>query len=223
VVRTSTQRSRWRLPPKGGFRGGWSCRMWPPNWWERLWPQGHFFFIFSPWLATKEAEKGVVRGQPGSEVTAMCYGEYFPSPGPLATASGPYSPEAAQRLNALVSESAAFLAEMLGTMILGVVVFAVTDPRNPEGPGRLAPVLIGLMVVALISVIAPLTQACFNPARDFGSRLFAFLTGWGQVALPGPTPTGFFSVYIAARLMGAILGAHLYDRVLHPAKPDASS
>lgn len=177
---------------------------------------GTLFIIFSPWLAAKEAEKDVVRGQPGSEVTAMCYGEYFPSPGALATASGPYSPEAAQRLNALVSESAAFLAEMLGTMILGVVVFAVTDPRNPEGPGRLAPVFIGLTVAALISVIAPLTQACFNPARDFGPRLFAFLVGWGQVALPGPTPTGVFSVYIVAPILGAVVGAYLYDALLRP-------
>jgi len=28
-------------------------------------------------------------------------------------------------------------------------------------------------------VIAPLTQACFNPARDFGPRLFTAVAGWG--------------------------------------------
>lgn len=179
------------------------------------------FAIFSPWLVAKEAEKGVTRGQPGSEVTAMCYGEYFPSPGPLATASGPYCAEAARRLGILVTEPLAFLAEMLGTMILAMVVFAVTDPRNTEGPGRLAPVFIGLTVAALISVIAPLTQACFNPARDFGPRLFAFLAGWGRVALPGPTRTGFLTVYIVAPAIGALLGAALYDLVLRSTTSDS--
>jgi glycerol uptake facilitator protein len=179
------------------------------------------FLLFSPLLAAKEAEKYVVRGQPGSEVTAMCYGEYFPSPGPLAAAPGPYSAEAAKKIGSLVSEPAAFLAELLGTLILATVVFAVTDPRNEEGPGRLAPAFIGLTVSALISFIAPLTQACFNPARDFGPRLFAWYAGWGEIALPGPTPTGFFTVYIAAPMVGAVLGGYLYDVLLRRTDPDA--
>ena len=76
---------------------------------------------------------------------------------------------------------------------------------------------IGLTVAALISVIAPLTQACFNPARDFGPRLFAFLAGWGPIALPGPRGTGFLTVYILAPILGAILGSGLYVHVLGPA------
>ena len=98
----------------------------------------------------------MTRGQPGSEITAMCYGEYFPSPGPLASAAGPYSQEAHTRLNAVVSEWGAFLAETLGTLILALVVFAVTDERNRGGPtAQLAPVFIGLTVAVLISVTAP--------------------------------------------------------------------
>jgi glycerol uptake facilitator protein len=173
------------------------------------------FVLFGPLLESKEREKQVVRGQPGSEVTAMCYGEYFPSPGPLAAAPGAYSMESHDRHMALVSEPAAFLAEGLGTLILAIVVFALTDERNAAGPGaRLAPVFIGLTVAALISVIAPLTQACFNPARDFGPRLFAFFAGWGVIALPGPRGTGFLTVYIVAPVVGALGGACLYDLVL---------
>ena len=68
----------------------------------------------------------------------------------------------------MVTERTAFVAEALGTLILALVVFAVTDAQNHGGPGgRLAPVFIGLTISALISVIAPLTQAGFNPARDF--------------------------------------------------------
>jgi glycerol uptake facilitator protein len=173
------------------------------------------FVLFSPYLKAREQEKQVVRGAPGSEITAMCYGEYFPSPGPLSNSPGPYSIDSHERLNSFVSEPAAFLAEFLGTMILALVVFAVTDDRNPGAPpAGLAAVFIGLTVAALISVIAPLTQACFNPARDFGPRLFAFFAGWGPIALPGPRGMGFLTVYIIAPIAGAIMGGGLYSRVL---------
>jgi glycerol uptake facilitator protein len=179
------------------------------------------FVLFNPYLKAREQEKQVVRGEPGSEITAMCYGEYFPSPGPLSNSPGPYSLDSHERLNSFVSEPTAFLAELLGTLILAMVVFAVTDDRNSAAPpAGLAPVFIGLTVAALISVIAPLTQACFNPARDFGPRLFAFFAGWGPIALPGPRRAGFLTVYIVAPILGAIIGGGLYCRVLRsvPAK-----
>ena len=82
---------------------------------------------------------------PGSEITAMCYGEYFPSPGPLSNAEGPYSVDAHERLNTLVSEPTAFLPELLGTLVLAMVVCTVGDAHNAEGPPRgMAPVFIGL-------------------------------------------------------------------------------
>jgi len=103
---------------------------------------------------------------------------------------------------------------------LALVVFAVTDERNSAAPtGRLAPVFIGLTVAVLICVIAPLTQACFNPARDFGPRLVAWVAGWGSIALPGPRPTGFLTVYILAPIIGAVAGGGLYTKVIRPALP----
>jgi glycerol uptake facilitator protein len=173
------------------------------------------FVLFNPYLRARELEKEVVRGSPGSEITAMCYGEFFPSPGPLSNAAGRYSVDAHERLNLLVSERAACLAEFLGTLVLAVVVFAVTDDGNSGAPpSGFAPIVIGLTVAVLISVIAPLTQACFNPARDFGPRLFAFFAGWGAIALPGPRGIGFVSVYIVAPLAGAVVGSGLYTKVL---------
>src|SRR3954454_12396578 len=169
------------------------------------------FVLFNPHLKAREQEKHVVRGAPGSEITAMCYGEYFPSPGPLSNAEGPYSVDVHERLNTLVSEPTAFLAELLGTLVLAMVVFAVTDERNAAGPpGGLAPVFIGLTVAALISVIAPLTQACFNPARDFGPRLFASLAGWGSIAIPGPNGIHVLTVYLFAPVAGAVVGGGFY-------------
>jgi glycerol uptake facilitator protein len=194
--------------------------------------------LFGPFLKLKEEELGLVRGQPGSELTAMCYGEYFPNPGrlesnwkQLRSAADPSVLVPDDDLNAtrkatldqhhdLVSEPVAFFAEVLGTLILALVVFAVTDERNIAAPtGRLAPVFIGLTVAILISVIAPLTQACFNPARDFGPRLVACFAGWGQIALPGPRGLGFLTVYIIAPSLGAILGGGLFSKLLRPALP----
>src|SRR5439155_3291930 len=112
--------------------------------------------------------------------------EYFPSPAALA-GERPYNAEEHEQYRGLVSQPVAFAMEVLGTLILALAVFALTDERNQAAPqSRLAPVFIGLTVAILISVIAPLTQACFNPARDFGPRLFAYLAGWGSVAIPGP-------------------------------------
>jgi glycerol uptake facilitator protein len=97
------------------------------------------------------------------------------------------------------------------------VVFAATDEKNLPLPiSRLAPVFIGLTVAILISVIAPLTQACLNPARDFGPRLFAWYAGWRNIALPGPNGGGFFTVYILAPIVGAVLGGGLYTQLLRP-------
>lgn len=176
------------------------------------------FTFNDPFLREVERRKDVVRGQRGSEITAMCYGEYFPDPGPLMTLNQ-YDPAHHERRDQLISEPMACLAEVLGTAVLALVIFAVTDPRNAAAPAaRLGPVFIGLTVSILIVVIAPLTQACFNPARDFGPRLFACLAGWGKIAIPG-RGTGFLTVYIVAPIVGAMLGGLLYDFVLRPALP----
>lgn len=178
------------------------------------------FVLFGPNLAAKEAAKGVVRGEAGSVVTAMCYGEYFPNPGSLASGDEPYSASKHEKLKATVPASVAFTAEFLGTLLLAFVVFAVTDARNPGRPlNGNAPIFIGLTVAVLISVIAPLTQACFNPARDFGPRLFASLAGWGSVALPGFSDLGWLTVYIAAPILGAASGGWVYDFGIRPAFP----
>jgi glycerol uptake facilitator protein len=178
--------------------------------------------MYHPFLEAREKERGVTRGQPGSEITAMCYGEYFPNPGPVSTnpklKTASEVQGALEELNKSCSLLTAFLTEVLGTAILGLVVFALTDERNAAAPlARLAPLFIGLTVAVLISVIAPLTQSCLNPARDFGPRLVTALAGWGTIAIPGPRD--FFLVYIVAPVIGAILGGGLHVRVLQPALP----
>ncbi|MCA9170009.1 MAG: aquaporin family protein [Planctomycetales bacterium] len=170
------------------------------------------YYLFAGVLAYYEEVKHVVRGEPGSIVTAMCYGEYYPNPGSVASATAPFDMAAYERLQSCVPMFAAFGAELLGTALLAAVIFAVTDTRNQVAPqANLAPVFVGLTVAALISVIAPLTQACFNPARDFGPRLFAYFAGWGTVALPGSDSHSWLTVYILAPIIGAIIGGGWYQ------------
>jgi glycerol uptake facilitator protein len=165
---------------------------------------GVLYVLFSSILVQFESSHGIVRGAMGSELSAMVYGEYFPNP---AIAGSLHWTDAS------VSPFQAMLAEGIGTAFLAFFVFAVTDRRNISGPGgRLAPLFIGLTVSILISVIAPLTQAGFNPARDFGPRLFAYFAGWGRVAIPGPHG-GFFTVYILSPVVGALLGGAVYQRL----------
>ncbi len=168
------------------------------------------YLLFSQHLSLREERFQVERGQPGSIVTAMCYGEFFPSPGRLDS-SHPYSVSEHEALQKLFNVRQAFLAETLGTMILVLVIFALTDPANKEAPGsNLAPVMIGMVVACLISICGPLTQACFNPARDFGPRLFSSFAGWGQAAWTLPGPASWFTVYILAPCVGAIGGGGVY-------------
>jgi glycerol uptake facilitator protein len=177
-----------------------------------------FLFVIyaGPLTATEEA-RGVARGQKGSIVTAMCYCEFYPNPGGLPQ-DQPWSDAEWERYSKQVPTSRAILTEVLCTAMLSLVVFGLTDPRNAVAPPTyLAPVFIGLTVAALISIAAPLTQACFNPARDFGPRLFSFLAGWGTAAMPGPNGSGFFTVYILAPIVGGVAGGGVWEYVLGPA------
>ena len=183
---------------------------------------GVLFCLFSGKIREIEHSASLLRrGDPGSIVTASCYGEYFPNPGGLKDEIARSGQTEWEQIQPRVTLFHALLAEMLGTAILSGVVFAVTDQRNTGAPpAGNAPIFIGLTVAALISVLAPLTQACFNPARDLGPRALAYLVGWGSVAIPGPNGWSFLIVYLFAPIAGAILGGARYERVLRPALPN---
>ena len=66
---------------------------------------------------------------------------------------------------------AAFLLELLLTLLFLFVILAVTDARN-EHPA-LAPLAIGLTLAAIHFVAIPATGTSVNPARSIGPALFA--------------------------------------------------
>ena len=157
--------------------------------------------LFHNWIARFETAEGLTRGEPGSQRSAMAYGEYFPNPD-FGTDAEAF---------ALVSHFQAFAAEALGTGLLVFFIFVMIDPRNRFAPSARALAFpIGLVITALICLLATLTQGGFNPARDFGPRVFAYLAGWGEIAIPGPRG-GFFTVYILAPVVGGVVGGKVYD------------
>lgn len=158
------------------------------------------YLVFGGALVAYEAKHGIVRGQPGSEASAMVFGEYFPNPQgkPLAEAAP-----------GLMSEARAFAAEAIGTAVLLLVIFCTTDPANRNNPQVLTAAAIGLTVTLLISLIGPLTMAGLNPARDLGPRLFSAWAGWGRVPFVA-NGWGWLTVYVVAPAVGALLGGAIY-------------
>ena len=162
--------------------------------------------VFGSSISRFEESRGIVRGEAGSQLSAMAFGEYFPNPDIVGVD---------QDARRLISSGGAVLVEAFGTGILVLVIFALTERRRAVVPaGNLTPVLVGLTVAALISLFAPLTQGGWNPARDFGPRVVAWLAGWDSIAIPGPS-SGFW-VYIVGPLVGGPLGAAVHELLLRP-------
>ncbi|WP_303720142.1 MIP/aquaporin family protein [Malonomonas rubra] len=159
------------------------------------------YLLFSPSIVAFETAYGIVRGSSESTQLAMIFGEYYPNPGSTAVVSLPL----------------AMCAEALGTFLLVLMIFALTEGCNIGRPdSALAPVFIGLTVTLVICLIAPLTQAGLNPARDLGPRIIAWLAGWGDAAFPDRCG-GFFWVYMLAPVIGGQLAALFFVHLLEPA------
>src|SRR5574340_531688 len=163
--------------------------------------------MFHGLLQHFELTHHLVRGAAGSEAAAMVFGEYFPNPAMIGT-----SAEAYRQVPLLT----AVLAEAIGTAFLASFIFALTEPRNTMTPRPAVPIFIGITLALIITIIAPLTQAGLNPARDFGPRLVSYLLGYGNIAIPGPRG-GFFVVDILAPILGAVLGGGAYQALVRRA------
>jgi glycerol uptake facilitator protein len=87
------------------------------------------------------------------------------------------------------------------------VILGIVDTRSPEGWAGL---VIGLVVVAIIVTVGPITNASINPARGLGPLLISDLNGgfhnWTEQLF----------AYIPANLVGAGVAAFAYDFVATP-------
>jgi len=159
------------------------------------------YVLFSPSITAYEGVHHIIRGGAESVQTAKMFGEYYVNAGSTAVVSMPL----------------AIGAEAFGTFLLLLMIFALTEGCNIGRPDDAqAPLFIGLTVSSIICLIAPLTQAGLNPARDFGPRMVAWITGWGGAAFPDQSG-GFFFVYILGPIVGGMLASIFFVKVLEPA------
>ena len=112
-----------------------------------------------------------------------------------------------------VHEWGAFRDQVIGTAILLFLVLAVTDLRNSSPLSNLAPVVVGLIVVAIGMAWGTDAGYAINPARDFGPRLAEFITGYGS-AFRDQYGNLYFWVPIVAPLLGGLVGAGLYRALI---------
>jgi len=144
---------------------------------------------------------GVVVGEPGSQKLMAIFSCFYPSPGGIGVDASAF---------ATVSAGGAFFIEVLLTMFLLLMIFALTEPGNTGMPqAGLGPLFIGLTVTAIVGVGGSLTMDAVNPVRDFGPRLFAYVIGFGDIAFPGPRGNEWW-LYIVAPIIGGLIGAAVY-------------
>jgi aquaporin Z len=94
------------------------------------------------------------------------------------------------------SLAAAFVCEVVMTMMFLVVILGATDDRAPKG---LAPIAIGLCLTLIHLISIPVTNTSVNPARSTGVALF--VGGWALAQL---------WLFWVAPIAGAVLGAVTY-------------
>jgi len=98
------------------------------------------YSMFSEAILEFERRHGLLRGGPGSELSGMVFGEYFPNPAMFGTAEDAWR---------IVGLQGAFLAELVGTALLALLVSAVTHARNRARPAAgTEALLIGVGVAA---------------------------------------------------------------------------
>ncbi len=162
-----------------------------------------------------ETANNIVRGEPGSQLSAMIFTTYAPNPAIVGTSQAAFEQ---------VPLWTWFASEVIITAFLVFAVFYLIAEINSARPlANLFPVMIGVVVAGLVAYEAPISMAALNPARDLGPRIFALLAGWGDIAFPGPRGVDFLIPTVSTIIGGLIGGAvyaYLYKRVYPvPAEP----
>ncbi|MEL7622138.1 MAG: MIP/aquaporin family protein [Clostridiales bacterium] len=158
------------------------------------------YLIFRTPIAGYEIANAILRGSPESVQTARMFGEFY-----VPLGSTP-----------IISMVLAMAVEAFGTFLLVLLIFSLTEGCNLGRPhDNSAPILIGLSVTSIICLLAPLTQAGLNPARDLGPRLAAWIFGWSGAAFPDRSG-GFIFVYLLGPIIGGQAGGLLFTKILEP-------
>lgn len=116
---------------------------------------------------------------------------------------------------------AGFIDQFVGTAMLMLVIFAITDRRNAPPAAGLAPLIVGLLVAVIGMSLGFNSGYAINPARDLGPRLFTFVAGWGRDVFTAGN--SWWWVPIVAPVTGAAAAGWIYDGFIGHRFPRESS
>ncbi|KAH8920131.1 aquaporin [Atractiella rhizophila] len=108
----------------------------------------------------------------------------------------------------------AFFDEVLGTAILLIVVFAISDRNNSPPPDGMNPVILMWLVVGIGACFGLQTAYGINPARDLGPRFVTWFVGYGRGVW---TFRDWYWLWtpVLGPLVGANVGALAYDLLIY--------
>jgi glycerol uptake facilitator protein len=151
------------------------------------------YVVYKGAIDSYERANDITRGDPNSVPTYSIFAT-FPAPY-FKTVIGP------------------LVDQIVGTAFLVAFIFALTDEFNQPVRANLAPIAVGFVVVAVGLSFGANAGYAINPARDFGPRLFAWIAGWGKVAIPGNYGNidGYLWIPIIGPIIGGLVGAYAYD------------
>jgi MIP family channel proteins len=111
-----------------------------------------------------------------------------------------------------------FLDQVVGTALLLLMIFAISDTKNLAPDSKFAPLVVGLIVTLIGMTFGYNAGYAINPARDLGPRFFTAVGGWGtEVFRAG---NGWWWVPIAGPLVGGMIGGFTYDLLVSNRRPD---
>ncbi|KAI0304448.1 aquaporin [Multifurca ochricompacta] len=126
----------------------------------------------------------------------------------LATASlfGTYT------LNYMPSANC-FFDEFIGTFILLLVVFAITDKRNAPPPSGLVPLVVFITILGIAVAFGMQTGFAINPARDLGPRIMTAMVGYGRKVFNYRSQYWIWSPILGS-FSGGLVACFLYDTLI---------
>ncbi|XP_054724993.1 aquaporin-9-like [Uloborus diversus] len=102
-----------------------------------------------------------------------------------------------------------FIAEVIAGILVMFTVMAIVDKRNLNIPKFLYPIFIGVMIQVTAQTFGLNCMAPINPARDFPTRIFTAIAGWGKETF-SIRGYGYWWIGILGPHIGCILGGWLY-------------
>jgi glycerol uptake facilitator protein len=112
---------------------------------------------------------------------------------------------------------AGLLDQTIGTALLLLMIFAITDERNTPPGANMGPLMVGLVVVVIGMAFGGMHGYAINPARDLGPRLWTVVAGFKNNGMTDGSNA--YWVPIVGPLIGGLIGGGIYDFLIRKRLP----